>query len=465
MLQDLTLFELLLYAVIWAMLGGLPGFYLASFINHNPRTGARIGLIAGLIVGFVVGAANISDSVEAMFNVVLLLWGLVFLAGLVLRQTNTFIGNHRETATLQQVTADLAYGLLLPTFVIVFTIVVFPMIWNVVLAFRPVRMGNLPTLSVFSLENVSLDNFNAIFRGSESFLDVFFPMLLDTVIFLVILAAGWFGGQLVARQMNQDRQSGAWWGILVAFVVVLLLAAQQEYSQAINDLLSGRRFLNVLFRTFIYTLTGTILAISMGLVAALLVKDKFPGRNIVRGFMLFPYIAPIVSVVFIWSLLLNAQFGLINEIIDEAGGRRIDFLSTPGTAFLMVILFQGWRYFPFAFLFILARIQAIPDDMYEAAKVDGAAPSQRLLYVTLPQLRAVFGTLFVLRFIWTFNKFDDVFLLTGGAANTQLVTIEIYDQLFSRSNIGNASAVALVLAAVLFVVVGIYFRWFMVEEQ
>jgi multiple sugar transport system permease protein len=85
--------------------------------------------------------------------------------------------------------------------------------------------------------------------------------------------------------------------------------------------------------------------------------------------------------------------------------------------------------------------------------------------VTLPQLRAVFGTLFLLRFIWTFNKFDDVFLLTGGAANTQLITIEIYDQLFSARNVGAAAAVALILAVILLVIVGIYFRWFLVEEN
>ncbi|MBZ0298942.1 MAG: sugar ABC transporter permease, partial [Anaerolineae bacterium] len=254
-------------------------------------------------------------------------------------------------------------------------------------------------------------------------------------------------------------------GLLASLIIVILVAGPPQYGNAISDLLAGRSFLNTLLRTFVYTLTGTLLAIGLGTIAALLVKDRFPGRNIVRGFMLFPYVAPIVSVVFIWKLILNAQFGLVNELIDAAGGQRVDFLAQSSTAFLMIVLFQGWRYFPFAFLFILARIQAIPDDMYEAAKVDGAAPSQRLLYITLPQLQAVFGTLFVLRFIWTFNKFDDVFLLTGGAANTQLVTIEIFDQLFSRSNIGTASAVAVVLALVLMVVVGIYFRWFLVEEN
>ncbi|MCC6614161.1 MAG: sugar ABC transporter permease [Anaerolineae bacterium] len=292
---------------------------------------------------------------------------------------------------MRQRIADLAYGLLLPTFVIVMVIVIFPMVWNVVLAFRPIRLRDLPDLRLFSLDEFTLDNFNRV--------------------------------------------------------------------------INSRGFVDTLVRTFVYTISGTVLAILLGLIAALIVKDRFPGRNLVRGFLLFPYIAPIISVVLIWKLLFNAQFGLVNEVVDALGGRRVDFLSTPATAFTMVILFQAWRYFPFAFLFILARIQAIPDDLYEAAKVDGAAPSQRLLHITLPQLRAVFGTLFLLRFIWTFNKFDDVFLLTGGAANTQLITIEIYDQLFSARNVGTAAAVALILAAVLFVIVGIYFRWFMVEEH
>jgi multiple sugar transport system permease protein len=130
-----------------------------------------------------------------------------------------------------------------------------------------------------------------------------------------------------------------------------------------------------------------------------------------------------------------------------------------------VILFQAWRYFPFAFLFILARIQAVPDELYEAAKVDGAAPSQRLVYITLPQLRAVFGTLFLLRFIWTFNKFEDIFLLNGGAADTEVLPVQIYNWLFARKNVGASSAAALIMAAVLFLLVGIYFKWFLTEEE
>lgn len=463
MLSDFSFVELVLYGLVWIVIGALPGFYIFTASDRNPRSGSTIGGLIGAVIGIVIGISEDITSVQEMANVVLV---IIVLSPFIAIGMRFFApGNHGAQVTLQQRTADLAYGLILPMFVLVMAIVVFPMIWNMVLAFRPVRTGDLANLSIFSLENLTMGNFERIFRRSDRFFDTFFPALLDTVIMLAILAAGWFGGRYAGRRQNRVGNDFVWIGFFIGVVVVALFAGARDYGDAIGTMLSGREFLNTLFRTLVYTLTGTILAIVLGIVAALLVKDEFRGRNIVRGFMLFPYIAPIVSVVFVWKLLLNAQFGLVNEVIDNAGGQRVDFLFESGTAFLMIVLFQGWRYFPFAFLFILARIQAIPEDMYEAAKVDGAAPSQRLWFITLPQLRAVFGTLFVLRFIWTFNKFDDVFLLTGGAANTQLVTIEIFDQLFSRSNIGMASAVALVLAAVLIVVVGIYFKWFMVEDE
>lgn len=387
---DFNLLELVAYSSAWAIVGGIPGFYLANSLNRNPRHGARLGVVAGVLVGMIGLLSGLISTPADLINAVALLWLAALLAGIALGATHFGHGNYARQTTLRQRMADLAYGLLLPTLLIVAVIVIFPMIWNSVLAFRPIRLRDLPDLRLFSLDDVSLDNFDRV--------------------------------------------------------------------------ISTRGFGDTLLRTFIYTIFGTTLAIIMGLIAALIMRDTFRGRGVVRGLMLFPYVAPVISVALIWKMLFNAQYGLINEIIVGAGGRRTDFLFAPATAFTMVIFFQAWRYFPFAYLFLLARIQAIPDDLYEAAKVDGAAPSQRLWYVTLPQLRAVFGTLFLLRFIWTFNKFDDVFLLTGGSAGTKLISIEVYDQLFSSRNVGTAAAVAVILAIILMVVAMIYFRWFMTEE-
>jgi multiple sugar transport system permease protein len=237
--------------------------------------------------------------------------------------------------------------------------------------------------------------------------------------------------------------------------------------------LRGRNFLPIFQTTLIYTIGGSVLAIVGGLAAALLVNEKFPGRNVFRGFLLFPYIAPVVAVAFTWRMMLNAQFGIVNQLLDQPidfFAQRFITLSLFGLelrwplALSMVILFEGWRYFPFAFLFFLARLQALPEELYEAAAVDGAVPSQRFWYITLPQLSGVFATLFLLRFIWTFNKFDDIYLLTGGGAGTEIITVQIYEYLTGRSNIGAASALAVVLALFLIILVPLYVRFVAREE-
>jgi multiple sugar transport system permease protein len=126
------------------------------------------------------------------------------------------------------------------------------------------------------------------------------------------------------------------------------------------------------------------------------------------------------------------------------------------TALLTVIVFEGWRYFPFVFLFVLARLQAVPAEMEEAATIDGATPSQRFRHILLPQLMPVLAVLVVLRTIWTFNEFDDIFLLTGGAAGTEVVSIRVYELLTVQRNVGAAAAQSLFLAGVLAVLLGLY---------
>lgn len=239
--------------------------------------------------------------------------------------------------------------------------------------------------------------------------------------------------------------------------------------------LTSRGFLDALTTTVIYSVTGTALAIGLGLAAALIVRAPFRGRTLVRASMLLPYVSPVVAVAFVWSVMLDPNLGIVNAFGEEVLGwdRPIPFLSQRSsevsilgmtfgipTALLTVIGFQAWRYFPFAFLFILARLQAVPADLDEAAKVDGASPFQRFRYVLLPQLSGVIALLAVLRFIWTFNEFDDIYLLTGGGAGTEVVAVGIYNRLTGRGDIGSAAALALVLAALLAIFLFFYFRYF-----
>ncbi len=289
--------------------------------------------------------------------------------------------------------------MLVPTFTVVLAFVIFPVIWNLWLSLKPVSLGDLRGTALFKL-NLSLENFQKVFSDPD--------------------------------------------------------------------------FVSTILTTLIYTIAGSTLSIFLGLMAALLVHGEFRGRSLLRGLFISPYIAPVVAVAFTWSFILDPQLGVLNSMAVDMGlwAQPIPFLSQRWLeldlvgvkvrlplALSSVILFEGWRYFPFAFLFILARLQAIPDDLYQAASVDGASPFQRFYHITLSQLATVLSTLFLFRFIWTFNKFDDIFLLTRGRAGTEVLTIKVYDYAFGEFNIGASSAVALVLFGVLSVFLLIYFRW------
>jgi len=295
------------------------------------------------------------------------------------------------------------YLLISPTVVIVFAMVVLPILWTFSLAFQNVRLLNLRRTGFIG--DYSLDNFEKVFTSPG--------------------------------------------------------------------------FVDALITTLVYSVGGTACAIGLGLVAALALRRPFRGRGLVRACMLVPYVAPVVAAAFVWTTMLNPQFGVVNHYGTTLLGwdEPIAFLSSgePISVFGLdlhvskslatVVLFEGWRSFPFAFLFLTARIQAIPDTLEEAAVVDGATPSQRFRHIVLPQLLPTIAVLTVLRFIWTFNNFDDIYLLTGGGAGTQVVAVRVYDYLINRGDIGAAAAQALVLAAILAVLVGIYLKLFGRSEE
>ena len=211
----------------------------------------------------------------------------------------------------------------------------------------------------------------------------------------------------------------------------------------------------------------------VGLFAAQILQKSFKGRTFVRGLLLFPYISPVIAVAFSWVILFDPFSGVVNSMLLQMNvidkpinffGQKYTAVSVFGYEFnfplalTMVIMFEIWRYFPLAFLFILARLQAIPKDLYEAAEVDGAGPLRKFINITLPQITAILSILFMIRFIWNFNKFEDIFLLTGGASGTRTLPINVYQQGFAISNIGMGSAVSIVIVMLLIIFMIIYFK-------
>jgi len=223
-----------------------------------------------------------------------------------------------------------------------------------------------------------------------------------------------------------------------------------------------------------YTVFGTAGALLFGLFAAQIMQKAFFGRPVIRGLMLFPYVAPVIAVAFSWVVLFDPFSGAVNAMLQQMEvasgpinffGQRTIEVSFFGIAFTlpmaltMVILFEVWRYFPLSFLFILARMQSIPSDIYEAAEIDGATPMQQFRFLSLPHIAGILAVLFLLRFIWTFNKFDDIFLLTGGNAGTRTLTVNVYEQAFAISNLGAGAAVAVVIFVLLLVFSVIFIRF------
>jgi multiple sugar transport system permease protein len=305
------------------------------------------------------------------------------------------VASPRKRRTLAQRDARLGLALISPTLLIVLAIVVLPLLWAILMSFQRLRLIEIGRA------------------------DLFRPLTLA----------------------NFER----------------VLASEQLW--------------NSMAITLVYTVGSVVLSITLGLIAAMAVRKPFRGRTLVRAAFLLPYVAPVVAVTFIWETMLNPQFGIVNEFGQNVLGwdQPIAFLSTPTstwnvfgleipvpTALLTAIAFEAWRYFPFAFLFLMARLGAMSGEAEEAALVDGATPWQSFRYVVLPQLMPIIGLLAMLRSIWTFNEFDDIFLLTGGAAGTNVASVQIYNFLTVQRNVGAAAAQSIVMSVVLVVLLSIY---------
>lgn len=235
----------------------------------------------------------------------------------------------------------------------------------------------------------------------------------------------------------------------------------------IRRTLDSPSFWSSLGTTVFYALGTTLGAIVCGLAIALALRRPFPGRGLVRALILIPYVLPVIAAATIWRTMLNQQYGFINAFGMKYLGweRPIAFLNTVNyevfgisipLTLIVVTIFEIWKTAPLAFLFITARLQSIPRDIEEAAAIDGATGGKILTQIVMPQLRAVVLLLILLRFIWSFQSFNDIYLLTGGAGGTQVMAVRVYFELITRANIGSASAYGLLMTVILTVLLALY---------
>ncbi len=408
----------------------------------------------------------------------------------------TDVSPPKGQGALQKREARLAWNLLLPTVLAVSLVVILPLFAVFWISFKPVELGDLrPTAPVVreSLRGSGGDlRIEYRIRNSSQDTEITGVTLRDTVPAGVEVIGpvpepctltgpnlfcdfgtlpGGFNERLripIAVSGDEDAIEDLAEGSppVMTGTADSILTNTEFTLENFARIFDGSEFWEVLWVTLFYTVFGTIGALVMGLFAAMLLNKSFRGQGILRGLYLFPYVAPVIAVAFTWVTLFDPFSGSANALLIQMGvtDSAINFFGQKPLALIMVTVFEIWRYFPLSFLFILARMQSIDHDMYEAADMDGASPFQKFWYLSLPQLLGILSVLFLLRFIWTFNKFDDIFLLTGGNAGTRTLTVNVYEQAFALSNIGAGAAVAVVIFCCLLLFSFFFFRYISREE-
>ena len=229
-----------------------------------------------------------------------------------------------------------------------------------------------------------------------------------------------------------------------------------------RELLASGEFWRSLVNTLIWTVGTLTLQIVFGVGMALLLNQNLWFRALARSLVLFPYFVSTVVAVLVWRWLFNDLYGILNHFIMMAGlsDMPLDWLGSMPNAMISVIFVGAWKYFPFVVIAVLARLQTIPESLYEAARIDGAGPISRFFDVTLPQLKGVLTVIILLRAIWDFKEFDLIYLLTGGGPviSTQTLSLLVYKEAFSLNEMGSASAYAVAMMLVMLVFMVVYIR-------
>lgn len=219
-------------------------------------------------------------------------------------------------------------------------------------------------------------------------------------------------------------------------------------------------FWEVMRRTFLWMGIGVTLKIGMGTLGAVLLNAAIPGRALFRVLVMPPWIVPIAIGVFMWSWLYNGQFGMISGIAQNIGliDGPFEFLAYRESAFIATIVTDVWVGTPLVALYLLAAMQSIPGELYEAAWTDGASRFYRFRRVTLPLIAPSIFTMALLSAIWTFNSFDIIWILTEGGprGGTTTMIIDTYRTAISRFRFGEGAARAVMILVCLTVFAGTY---------
>jgi multiple sugar transport system permease protein len=243
---------------------------------------------------------------------------------------------------------------------------------------------------------------------------------------------------------NLNNPLGKQWGALHNFEI----------------LLKDPQFWHSVKVTLEYVLASVVLELGIGLGLALLFFRSFPGDKFLRALLILPMVVAPVVVGLLWRYMLNVQFGVVNWLVELLGFSRIDFLGSPSWAMPTLILVDVWQWTPFIFLILLAALQGIPEDILEAARVDGAKAGRIFLDHMLPLLRYPIAVAVALRLIDAFRVYDFIYMTTRGGPidRTETLSWQIYDAGFTSFDIGYAAAFSWLMLILVVAVITLFLR-------
>lgn len=226
------------------------------------------------------------------------------------------------------------------------------------------------------------------------------------------------------------------------------------------NIFKDERALDSILFTLKFTVTTVFFELIIGFTAALVMNKAFRGKGLVRAAILIPWAIPTSVSALMWKFIYNDQYGLFNDILYKLG--IIDsyqaWLSTADGSFMALVITDVWKTAPYMALLILAGLQMIPEDLYEAAKIDGANVFQRFRYVTLPNVKGTVLVALLFRTLDAFRVYDLVSVMTGGANNTESVSLYAYNNLMKFLDFGYGSALAVIVFVIVFIISLIYMR-------
>ena len=258
----------------------------------------------------------------------------------------------------------------------------------------------------------------------------------------------------------------------VTYTGILSVTNQQEEFvglQNFRDVLRPRVTTQALWNTLWWVFGSIFFQVIFGVSAAILLNQNFRGRAVVRSIALIPWVVPGIVAATTWAWMFHTEFGIINYMLTGAGvlEEPIGWLITGNTVLPAMIAINIWKLFPFVAIMVLAGLQSIPQELFEAAKVDGASYWEEVRHIMLPQIRPVVTAVTLLLVIWALNAITIIYAITrGGPANKTLVTpIQIFRLAFESSAFNQSAALAVMFFGVVMLIVFIYIKSLATESS